>query len=122
MKFSELPKEYQDLEKGFIDNAFYGWRNDSDNISERFDWSETPQGWKFWEYIHSDDYLPQIPNRPTIIEELKAINQIKEILESKISCGNCAHNVKGICQKLDFEIEVQRLDSFFCSEYTQLEN
>lgn len=45
MKWSELPKEYQDLEKTFnekiVDISY------TDDITERFIWDITPQGHYF---------------------------------------------------------------------------
>ena len=62
MTFSELPKEYQELEQGFglkadLDHHF-------DNLCMRFLYQHTPQGHDFWlqcaRAITNED-LPKIP-------------------------------------------------------------
>jgi len=62
MKWSELPQEYRDLEKGFPKEVEL-WA-DSNSIFERFIWQKTPQGKDFWtacDYAKSIDELPKIP-------------------------------------------------------------
>lgn len=48
MKWSELPKEYQDLEKKFSSICYYENDTESNCIAERFRWEDTPQEYAFW--------------------------------------------------------------------------
>jgi hypothetical protein len=60
MKWSELPQEYKDLEKGF-DYII----SDSDFINLRFDWESTPQGYYFWLGCAVVDSINELPKIPT---------------------------------------------------------
>ena len=63
MKWSELPKEYQDLEKGF-GGCVLKSPLDNENISLRFIWSTTPQKDKFWSDCHAAETIDQLPPIP----------------------------------------------------------
>ena len=58
MKWSELPQEYKDLEKGFNDNCFY---SESDVILDRLRARHTPQGFKFWWLCQNAESVEQLP-------------------------------------------------------------
>ena len=62
MKWSELPQEYKDLEKGFDEVCQYD--SQSDVILYRFRARHTPQGFKFWrecQLAHNITELPKLP-------------------------------------------------------------
>jgi hypothetical protein len=76
MKWNELPKEYQDLEKTFCENNRH---TNDDNILGRFNWFSAPQGQHFWAKCHrakSIDELPPIPGEKKSVEKEKAFEVI----------------------------------------------
>ena len=60
MNWSELPQEYRDLEKTF-DLKKVTLDIDIDDISARFAWSKTPQGYMFWLYCNSSKTVSELP-------------------------------------------------------------
>jgi hypothetical protein len=72
MKWSELPKEYRDLEiPEEAKNDSYDF--DSDYLTYKFNWSKSNQGSIFWQeckYAKSIDDLPPIP-KPKMTEQFK---------------------------------------------------
>lgn len=63
MLWSELPKEYRDLEEGFDKGLCY-YDKHIELISMRFFWQRTPQGEIFWnkcEIAKTISELPPIP-------------------------------------------------------------
>jgi hypothetical protein len=62
MKWSELPQEYKDLEKGFHkDNDM----STSDEIAQKFFWNKTPQGYDFWGACDEAKTIDELPKIPT---------------------------------------------------------
>jgi hypothetical protein len=62
MKFSQLPKQYQDLEKDFRIEADVD--KDFDDLLLRFFFQNTPQGHNFWRQCATaltNEDLPKIP-------------------------------------------------------------
>jgi hypothetical protein len=83
MKWSELPKEYQELEKGFPTIAILNMNQN--DISFRFAWDKTNQGTEFWlkcSQAQSISELPEIPSEP-IDEKLELLKEIQEYFERK---------------------------------------
>lgn len=64
MKWSELPQEYRDMEKDFDSLAFIF--TDSDDISRRFRFRDTPQGWEFWRKCHYAETISELPQIPEL--------------------------------------------------------
>lgn len=62
MLWSELPKEYQDLEKGFSDLCYF--YPDSENLLFRFHWFLTYPGEIFWCKCHDAETIEQLPPIP----------------------------------------------------------
>lgn len=120
MKWSELPKEYQDLEKGFDNNADINEKYDT--ISIRFYFDCTPQGLDFWNKCEDAQSISELQPIPIISESLTTIEQIKTIAEGKISCANCTFNVNGICKAIEWKIPVHKENDFYCSDYKELNN
>ena len=115
MKWSELPQEYRDLEKGFVNNADINELYDT--ISIRFYWDCTPQGKEFWDKCDIAQSIQELPPIP-IISDLPPIPKtpIEQLLET-ISCANCVFNVNSKCKAIGIAIEIHREDSFFCSDH-----
>ena len=63
MKWSELPQEYRDLEKGF-DNAKCDIYKTANDIEDRFWWNNTPQGFEFWQQCAKSIKISQLPKIP----------------------------------------------------------
>jgi hypothetical protein len=63
MKWSELPQEYRDLEKGFnkAKCEIYKAAND---IEDRFWWEPTPQGYMFWKQCCIAKEITELPEIP----------------------------------------------------------
>lgn len=62
MKWSELPKEYRDLENGFDDLFLLDKENES--IISRFVWGSTPQGHDFWKQCFLAETISELPPIP----------------------------------------------------------
>lgn len=63
MKWSELPKEYRDLENTFNKEECYFSEN-KDNILEKFVHASTPQSFIFWAYVHNAETISELPEIP----------------------------------------------------------
>jgi hypothetical protein len=86
MKWSELPKEYQELEKGFDKDRVYdfiAFIKNSDDLKFRFSWSRTMQGFDFWEKCHETNSISELPPLPTKDEKLELLKEIQEYFERK---------------------------------------
>jgi hypothetical protein len=79
MKWSELPKEYKELEKGFENVEIYG----SDWIHAKFSWNDTPQKSDFWEQCNNANSISELPAIPTESkdEKLELLKEIQEYFE-----------------------------------------
>jgi len=62
MKWSDLPQEYKDLEKGFAEVCQYD--SQSDVILNRFRARHTPQGYSFWLFCHMSKKISELPKIP----------------------------------------------------------
>ena len=60
MTWSELPKEYKDLEKTF-DLKKVDLDDDRESIVERFSLNKTPQGSDFWNQCHQANTISELP-------------------------------------------------------------
>lgn len=115
MKWSELPQEYRDLEKGF-DKIVYtkvDFYIKSEDIGDRFTWFLTPQGEYFWMKCYEAKTIEELPPIP---KEIEIKTPIEQLLET-ISCANCVFNVNSKCKAIGIAIEIHREDSFFCSDH-----
>lgn len=59
MKWSQLPKEYQDLSKEFWDEC--NFNPEEDDILNKFILRLTPQGRDFWKYCDIAENVSQLP-------------------------------------------------------------
>ena len=58
MRWSELPKEYQELDLGT------DYDDDYDNLTMRFGFIKTKQGWDFWDKCHLATTIDELPPLP----------------------------------------------------------
>lgn len=73
MKWSELPKEYQDLEKKFSSICYYEKDSKSNDINDRFRWLNTPQKHEFWWACYVAKSIADLP--PITITDYPDIKQ-----------------------------------------------
>lgn len=97
MKWSELPKEYRDLEiPEEAKNDPYDF--DSDYLRYKFNWSKSNQGSIFWQecrYAKSIDDLPPIP-KPKMTEQFKEAGEkagTRNTFRDSGYTDNCNHNL-----------------------------
>ena len=63
MKWSELPKEYRDLENTF-DKSLCDYNEEYNNLVSRFIWCETPQDSDFWFKVFRAKKISELPEIP----------------------------------------------------------